>query len=338
VARQEPGERLAGALLELMDRLRRGLSQQNITLTNEVLEGETALHTLIDGIDATLIDLAADELGEGELVRIAAELSGQTFAARQADPDTMALMREVFELRARRVAGVKTAGRLSWIRETGTRARMLESVESTLLPMRGSWDDIQTPTDPQLVETLLVWAWELPDMKEAIGEAYRGNAPSRSDFAALLCAWLDGQPLVEIAQTVKLEIDILLGVHSKVLSYVLQVSVEHAVALLKRILEARGLGISQSVIDFPEHLRFGVPSRAARVLASGIRHRRAAVTLGRATELATSGADDPDTIFAKARQLIDDQERWLPVLGSLVFQNTVEDLKGATTLDDSGFT
>ena len=91
---QEPGERVAGALLGLMGRLKSALSQQSITLTNGILEETTPLHTLIDGIDATLIDLAAEELGEEELVRIASELSEETFAARQAESDTRELMRQ----------------------------------------------------------------------------------------------------------------------------------------------------------------------------------------------------------------------------------------------------
>jgi hypothetical protein len=168
VAQQQPGERVAGALHELIGRLRNALRQQNVTLTNEILEGVTQLHTLIDGIDATLIDLVVEELGEDELVRIAGDLSGQTFAARQAELDSLALMREVFELRARRMVAIRAAGRLGWIRETGTRTRMLDSVELSLLPLRETWDDITTPTDPELIDALLTWAWDLPEMKEAV--------------------------------------------------------------------------------------------------------------------------------------------------------------------------
>lgn len=58
VATQQPGERVEGALLALMIRVRGALQQQNLELTNELLEGLAELHTLIDGVDATLIDLA----------------------------------------------------------------------------------------------------------------------------------------------------------------------------------------------------------------------------------------------------------------------------------------
>jgi helicase len=332
VARQQPGERVAGALHKLVGRLRIALKQQSLTLTNGILEDIPALHTLIDGIDATLIDLAAEELGEDEFLRIAGDLSDQTFAARQAEPDSLALMRQVFELRARRVAAIRNSGRLSWIRETGTRARMLESVEVHLLPLRENWADIAAPTDPELMQAMLTWAWEQPDMKEAISEAYGDGAPTREVFAETLTQWLEGKSLVEMATAAGLDVDIMLGVHARVLTYVLQVAVEQAIGLLKKLLEAGEKDLAQAVIEFPEHLRFGVPTPAARVLAAaGVRHRRAAVALGRSPELRAVAADDRAHIFAIARHLLADGERWLPVLGTLVLEHTIADLAEATS-------
>lgn len=335
VAKQQPSERVAGALLELMSRLRQTISQQSLTLTNKILEDTTALHTLIDGIDATLIDLAAEELGEDELIRIAQDLSCQTFAARQAEPETITLMRDVFVLRARRVAAIRGAGRLNWVRETGTRARMLESVETGLLPLREKWDNISVPTDPEFVDALIVWAWELPDVKEAISEAYRGVIPTREAFAQVLAWWIDGRPLVEIAMGGGLGIDDMLRIHARVLSYVVQVDIEQGVSLLKKFVEANAREVSQAVLDFPEHLRFGVPTAAARVLAAGgVRHRRAAVMLGRRPELAAIPSDDRSRIFATARQLLSDKAQWLPMLGRLVLENTIEDLREQSAPSD----
>lgn len=333
VAQQQPGERVNGALLELMRRLQSALNQHNLTLTNDILEGETALHTLIDGIDSTLIDLAAEELGEDELVRIAGDLSSQTFAARQAEPDTTDLMKQVFELRAQRVSEIKEAGRLVWIRETGTSARMLESVETKLLPMRERWDDIEAPTDPELAEALLAWAWDLPEMAEAVKEVYRGVPPVRSEFIRVLEGWIDGQPLIELARRAGIDIDAMLGVHARVISYVLQVAVEQGVGLLKKLLEAGDRELAQAVVDFPEHLRFGVPTAAAKVLAAGgVRHRRAAVALGRSPELGT--LVDRAAVFSTARHLLDDREQWLPAMGRLVLENTLEDLQDPSIFDD----
>jgi helicase len=327
VARQQPGERVSGALLVLMERVQRALQQQNLTLTNDLLEQSPVLHALIDGVDATLIDLAAEELGEDELRRIASDLAQETYAAQQARDDTTALMRQVFELRAERIIGIRAAGRLGWIRETGTRARMLDSVENSLLPARDNWDNIATPIEPALVDTLLGWAWELPDIRRAIAEAYRDDRPTRDEFARVLRGWLHGRPLVEIAREASLSIDDMLAVHAKVVTYELQTAVEQGIALLRKFCEMAGRPISTSVLEFPEHLRFGVPTPAARVLASSITHRRAAVALGVTPELGGESADDREEILTRARELLTDTERWLPLLGRLVLENTIADLR-----------
>ncbi len=237
-------------------------------------------------------------------------------------------MKQAFELRAQRVATLKRTGRLRWIRETGTRARLLESVETRLLPLRERWDDIDAATAPELAEAFLTWAWDLPEVNEAVSEAYRGAPPMRSDFALVLEGWIDGQPMVELARRAGIELDTMLAVHAKVISYVLQVAVEQGVGLLNKLLEASNRELPQAVVDFPEHLRFGVPTPAAKVLAAGgVRHRRASVALGRSPELRTLSGDDRVEVFSVARHLLSDPQRWLPPMGRLVLENTLEDLR-----------
>lgn len=325
-ARQQPGELVAGALLKLMERLRVALHRQQAALTNEALEATDVLHTLIDGIDATLIDLATEELGEEDLVRMAAELASETFAARQASIETEQLMRQVFALRARRIFGIQEAGRLGWIRETGTRARLLQSVEEGLLPLRERWDDVARADDPELRDALLKWAWELPEVERAVREAFGGAPPSREDFGGLLEAWIDGRPFIDIAEAAGLDIDELLGLHTRLTTYVLQSAIEQGVGLLARFCAERGQEISPAVAAFPDHLRFGVPTAAARVLAGGIRHRRAAVELGRSPELARIEGADRKAVFETALRLLGDGDRWLPRLGRLVLENSTRDL------------
>lgn len=327
VARQVPGEPVRGALLSLMQRVQAALTRRGLVLTNELLERSPALYTLIDGVDATLIDLATEELGEDELVRIAGELTTQTYAAREASPETTVLMREVFELRAQRIVGIRGAGRLGWIRETGARARMLDSVESGLLPARERWDDITDPNDETLLDAVLEWAWQLPDVARAVSEAYRVEDADKASFQSFVKLWLDGRPLGEIASSVGVPVDDALAIYSRVIAYELQTVVEQGVALLRRFCEAENRGVSSAVVQFPEHLRFGVPNNASRFLAAAVRHRRAAVALGRSAELAGAGPDDRDVVLAVAAQLIDDTEGWLRALGRLVLTETIQDLR-----------
>jgi len=335
VAKQQPGERVSGALLELMKRLLATLREHGLTLTNDLLEASHGLHALVDGIDATLIDLAVEQVGEDELVRIASDLSARTFAARQADPHTTALMQEVFSLRARRIAAIKSQGRLEWISETGTRARMLDAVEAGLLPKRERWDDISSPIDPDLIKIFLAWVWTLPEMEHAVSEVYRDDPPGVEEFAGVLTGWLNGDALVEIARAAGLDIDDLLSVHSRILTYTLHVAAEQGVSLLGKLLTAGGQELAQAVVDFPDHIRFGVPTVAARALAArGVRHRRAAVVLGTCRELRQITSSDADLVWDFARDLVaEDNQRWLAELGTLVFKNTLTDLGFAQTAE-----
>lgn len=235
-------------------------------------------------------------------------------------------MRDLFELRAHRVIAIRNAGRLGWIRETGTRARVLESVERSLLPARERWDDIEDPTDPELLDAILGWAWNLTDVQRALSEAYRESLPSRDEFRAILAAWIAGRSLAAIASEAALQIDDLLAIHTKVITYQLQVAAEQGVALLAKFTEMDGQPMSRAVFDFPEHLRFGVPTTAARILAGVVRHRRAAVALGLTPELGDAAPEEHEAVIEQAQILLADAERWRGILGRLVIENTVEDL------------
>jgi helicase len=150
VAQQAAGEPVVGALRTLMDHVRNRLVAMNTTPTNDLLERSPIVHSLVDGIDATLVELAAVEIGEPELIRLATELADQTFASRQASEISKQLLRDVFMLRAQRVFALKANGRLDWVRGTGTRVRMVDIVEAGLLPMRLTWDDVVDPIDESL--------------------------------------------------------------------------------------------------------------------------------------------------------------------------------------------
>lgn len=336
VARQSPGEQVTGALLELLGRLRKALARPTIVLTNEWLESRTALHALVDGIDSTLIDLTTEEIGEDELIRLAKQISDTTFAAQQADDESKELLQNVFELRAKRIIGIRTAGRLDWIKETGARTRMLDTVETALLPAVENWEDVTDPLDPTIVDAFLNWAWPLAELKKEVRQAYALDKDTdintvKDVFFRTVTMWLDGSRFIEIANDVNMPMDDLLGVHTRCTSFALQTIIEQGVALLEKLLESQDRTLSPVVMQFPDYLRFGVPTSSARVLSmGGIRHRCAAVQLGGSDELRQLGfVEDRTIIFGAAKQLIDsDEALWQRNLGEMVFGNTLDDLIG----------
>jgi replicative superfamily II helicase len=139
VALETAGEPVHGALLTLVTELGNRLALEGRVLTNDGLEKTPDLFELIDGIDSTLIDLAAVEIGEEALINAAMRVMDQTFAVQRANPNTKALLRNVFELRARRIAGFGSSNRLGWIRSSGARPRLIDTVESSLLAANVKW-------------------------------------------------------------------------------------------------------------------------------------------------------------------------------------------------------
>ena len=193
---------------------------------------------------------------------------------------------------------------------------MLDSVEHDLLPRRDAWDDIVDPVDPGLVRVMLEWAWTQAELQVAIRDAYRladdediGTVSER--FLDLVASWLSGQPYTELAARAGLPMDDLLGVHTRVVGFVLQTLVEQAVAVLERLLLSQGRTMAAAVGQLPGHLRFGVPTPGARVLAArGVRHRRAAVELGSAL-VGWVLSEDRLVLFPVARQLlVDGRAEW----------------------------
>jgi hypothetical protein len=118
-----------------------------------------------------------------------------------------------------------------------------------------------------------------------------------------------------------------LDVHVKVVTFALQTLVEQGVAVLQRLLGAQGRGVADAVVQFPEHLRFGVPTPAGRALAArGVRHRKAAVEIGNALA-GRALPEDRAVLFLLVRELmLHDAEGWRTRLGTLVFDNTIRDI------------
>lgn len=334
VAMQEPGENLISALRTLVDALQRYLALENRALTNEDLEANADLHVLIDGIDSTLIDLAAEEITEERLVELAVNLADQTFAVQAASEVSQRLLRSVFQLRATRVAGIRGTGRLGWIRETGARMRMLETVEANLQPQFAAWETLEDPLNEEFVNGILQWAWEHGYMENDIRKSYRLKSTDdmntvRESFFAIVRHWLAGETYAQIAVASRLDVDDVLAIQTGAISYGLQTVVEQGISLLAKLLESQGRAISKAVTAFPDHLRFGVPTAGARALCkAGIRHRRAAILLGIRPDFIPIVEDDRATLLATVERLLaTDEAGWREQFGDLTYQNTVKDAR-----------
>lgn len=332
VASSGTGEDVTGSLRRLIEAISKYLATHSQALSNEFLEQYTVIHPLIDGVDATLIDLITQEIGEAEFVRIATELAAQTFAAHQLPEGSAGTLRLVFELRARRLIALRLGGKIAWARDTGAKVRLIDSVEQRLLPARPSWQDAVDSLADELRSVVLEWAWTHPELREDVGEAFRLRDGQTAEdvkrpFFEVVRLWMNGATFFQIAQQTQLSMDDLLAVHTRAVTYALQSLVEQGISLLARRLQADGIEIAEGVTNFTEQLRFGAPNLAARILATGgVRHRKAYVALGIALTrdgLATDAAATKANALESLRQY---SGQWGEALGELIYANTLVDL------------
>lgn len=330
VAEGQPGEPVAGALITLVQRLEGALARQQLQLTNRVLEASPVLFSLVDGVDAALIELIRDELGAEQFVSIAETLAAETFAAARATEQERQLLFSVFQLRAQRLVEMRASGRLSLAQETSARPRLVDAVLDGLLPRYTDWESIESPLDPDLVRLVVDWALEQPGFTREAETVYRRTDVTdlAASLSGLLLAWLEGLPFTALAARAGVSIDVLLRIHAKLVLFDLVTLVEQAVAILQQHLTSEGVTLASAVTSFPDFLRFGVSTAAAReLMAKGVRHRAAAVKLGAHSAMSWPGnllsLSTPWTI---ARDLLADTDTWLPRLGDLVYQRTVADV------------
>jgi helicase len=329
VAQNAPGEPVAGALIDLLRRLQAALASQPGDLNNDALEGTPELLSLVDGIDAALVELIHEEIGDDEFVAIATSLGAQTFAAQQADSMQRDLLTSVFQARAARLLGMRASGRLVWIQETGARPRLVDSVIADLYPRYAGWLTVDSPLDDGLLDSTLQWAFEQTGFEDVVTSAFSQAdiGESHDVLRSIITAWLEGRRYVEIAERSPLNVDQLLRIHTRVVLFDFVTLVEQALAVLQYYLAQQGDVLSPIAAAFADHLRYGVPTSTARdLMARGMRHRVAAVALGAEAAFTTNTNIfvTPETI---ARELLQDTEVWRPRLGELVYQRTVSDVR-----------
>ncbi|WP_409185987.1 DEAD/DEAH box helicase [Amycolatopsis sp. VS8301801F10] len=333
VASGQPGEDVHGALRALVEQLQAALIRNGVQLSNEVLEGTAALYSLTDGVDSTLLELLHDDVGDEQFQDIAATLATHTFAAQQIGQQAQDLLTSVFAMRAARLSDLRANGRIAWVRETGARARLVDSIVADLVPLLSSWDTVATPLDDDLLDAFLTWAYQQQDFRQDLAEAFPTDdlfppdgLPDKDVVLGIVRRWIAGDSFAAIAAGTNRTVDGVLRIHGSIISYSLATLVEQAAGLLERYFADTDLTISAVVTSLPDYLRFGVATPAARALmATGLRHRRAAFLLGNHPAM-----DDPANLLREprdiAREILATEDGWEAQLGQFMLDRTVEDL------------
>lgn len=198
--------------------------------------------------------------------------------------------------------------------------------------MRSDWDKEVDPLSHEVRNDILQWAWSHTELKTDLRSCFRLDdgvdvETVKGIFFEIVRLWMGGIRFREIAVQVGLTVDDVLAIHMRGITFSLQTLVEQGLSLLAKRLESDGIEMAEGFVSFPEHLRFGAPNAAARVLASkGVRHRTACVQLGTAL-VNNNVAGSSDVVLRSAANSLDSYpDQWRTALGHLVYKHTVKDL------------
>jgi hypothetical protein len=210
---------------------------------------------------------------------------------------------------------------------------LLATVENDLAPQFQNWETLADPTDEAFVGIMLEWAWNHGNLAETIKDAYRleegvGIDTVRASFFTTVRRWIAGDSYPQIAAASGQEIDDILAIQTRAVSFGLQTVIEQGVALIAKLLESQGRTVSPAVAIFSDCLRFGVSTVAACALcAAGVRHRRAAILLAIDANVAGSVEVGRVILLAVASQVLrQNATGWRALLGDLVYENTLADV------------
>lgn len=334
VATQMAGEPVNGSLVKLINAISNYLaSNRNASLNNEFLEEYSEIHPLIDGVDSTLIELMSDEVGEDVFINQAVTIANHTFASSQLSPQSNEHLRSVFALRAQKIISLRTSGKSGWAKQTGAKIRFIESVENSLLPSIANWSEDMDPLSNAVLEPILNWAWTHTELVEQIKRSYNLGEDDeildahKDQFFAIVRLWLEGKRFFEISQNLNVPVDDLLAIHTQALTFGLQTLVEQGISLVAKNLESRGIVISETFVNLPEFLRYGVSNSTAKFLASiGVRHRHAYNSLAAALLQQNFQGDQNEIRELLLNGLNQVGNQWRAHLGVLIYQNTLSDL------------
>lgn len=238
-------------------------------------------------------------------------------------------------MRATRLVKLREDGKITWSRETGAKVRLIDSVEQHLLPLRPDWQLKTDPLDEEIRQVIFNWAWLHSELRETVKECFRLDDSADVDtvkdlFFEIARLWMNGLQFKDISDVVNLPIDELLSIHARGITYSLQTLVEQGISLLSKRLETEGIKLAEGVANFPEHLRFGLPTAASRFLAiSGLRHRKACVYLGEFLERLNIIENSSQAKILASVSLKLDAANWRKTLGDLIYEKTLSEVSSS---------
>jgi len=249
VLRDAGMESAHGALYRLVKAINAFVKQHHIPLQNDVFDKqEPWFIALIDGIDFSLLDLIPPETEQQDINQHVDELLQRTLASRYCNtPELQDCLHKLFRLRAEYLQQSVTRETWPVLRKSGASPRLWRLVVESHILDHPLWKSLSNPLDEEWLKVVIL---------QLLGLS--GIETEPKVFVTVLCQWMSGSTYGEMADVCGGDVDTLLEIICRDLSYRLQ---DHAAKLCQLAMEQHGdQVISETARHWSSLLQYGLGS------------------------------------------------------------------------------
>lgn len=263
VAKEQNIENVDGHLFFIISQISKVVVERRLTLTNEILEGQgEEFKELIDSIDISIIDLLAEEIEPTELQQTIQNLINETFAKFQSDSSQIETLNTLINLRGERIRPFIASNEFKFIKQSGSTIRSYNEIKDNLDLENSLWQELTDPSNDKWLKFLIddkisklsVVTYKLSEFNKR-----NGTELTFKEINKAIKLWIGGNWFESISSVCSNEIDTSLRLINSLIGY----NIQSAAASIIRNVEMRfeddeEKTISQTVLNFPQYLLYGV--------------------------------------------------------------------------------
>lgn len=264
VIKEQNIEDVQGHLFYIISQISKTVIARRLTLTNEILEAEDdeEFKELIDSIDISIIDLLAEEIEPDDLQQTIQNLINETFAKFQSNDSQVDTLNNLINLRGERIRPFIVSNEFKFIKQSGSTIRGYNEIKDNLDLENSLWQELADPTNDKWLKFLLDdKISKLSVITYKLSEFNKRNRTKLTfkEIKKAIKLWIDGNWFENISSVCSNDIDTTLRLINSLIGY----QIQSAAASIIRNVEMRfenddDKAISQTVLNFPQYLLYGV--------------------------------------------------------------------------------
>lgn len=256
-------EPVKGSLFEIVQEITRAL-QMRWQVNNELLENQSeSFKQLIDSIDLSIIDLLGEEINADELSDKILSLIEKTYAYYQSTDEQKAALEKLFKLRGERLKPYIESSEFKVIKRSGSDIRLYENIMSLIDVENDLWTETSNSLSDDWIDYLMNIVLNLPQIQSKLAEFNEANGLSISnlEITQVIKLWMAGKWYKQIANKLGLDVEQVLKIFSNLIGFHIQMICSNVIRVAQVLFEDSENSISQTIIDWPQYLLYGLKTK-----------------------------------------------------------------------------